>query len=144
VLLGGAVAAVGSGPPLYARSLLLTALFIALSLLTVWTTRVEELPVAFVRIVRPLRRLGAPVDEWAHTLTLTVRTLPLLREEFRVLLAARRLRPSPPATGRVAQMRDHCREVLDLTVAVIASAGRRASDLGRAATLRGGMHTIDR
>ena len=144
VLLGGAVAAAGSGLPLYARSLLLTALFVALSLLTVWTTRVEELPVAFVRIVRPLRRLGAPVDEWAHTLTLTVRTLPLLREEFRVLLAARRLRPSPPATGRVAQLRDHCREVLDLTVAVIASAGRRASDLGRAATLRGGMHTIDR
>lgn len=143
VLLGGALTAVGSGLALFARSLLLTVLFVALSLLTVWTTRVEELPVAFVRIVRPLRRLGAPVDEWAHALTLTVRTLPLLREEFRVLLAARRLRPSPSATGRVAQVRGHCLEVIDLTVAVIASAGRRASDLGRAATLRGGMRKIE-
>jgi energy-coupling factor transport system ATP-binding protein len=139
VLLGGVAAAAGNGIVLYARSLLLTVLFFALSLLVVWTTRVEELPGAFARIAAPLRRFGAPVDEWAHTLALAVRTLPLLRDEFRVLIAGRRLRASPRATGRRARIVARCRELLDLVVAIVASAGRRASDLGRAATQRGGM-----
>ncbi|HET6186370.1 MAG TPA: ATP-binding cassette domain-containing protein, partial [Trebonia sp.] len=139
LLLGGMTAAIGSGLALYARSVLLTVLFLGLSLLIVWTTRVEELPAAFARLAAPLRKLGAPVDEWAHTLALTVRTLPLLRDEIRVLIAARRLRAQPPAAGRRARAVARGREVLDLTVAIVASAGRRASDLGRAATQRGGM-----
>jgi energy-coupling factor transporter ATP-binding protein EcfA2 len=143
VLLGGVTAAAGSGIVLYTRSLLLTVLFLALSLLVVWTTRVEELPAAFARIARPLRKLGAPVDEWAHTLALAVRTLPLLRDEFRVLIAGRRLRASPRATGRWARIVARCRELIDLVVAIVASAGRRASDLGRAATQRGGMRSVD-
>jgi energy-coupling factor transport system ATP-binding protein len=141
VLLGGMTSAAGSGLALYARSLLLTVLFLSLSLLVVWTTRVEELPAAFARIAAPLRKLGAPVDEWAHTLALTVRTLPLLRDEIRVLIAARRLRPQPRAAGRRARITARGREVLDLVVAIVASAGRRASDLGRAATQRGGMQS---
>jgi energy-coupling factor transport system permease protein len=140
--LGGVIAAAGSGLALYARSLLLTVLFLALSLLVVWTTRVEELPVAFARIARPLRGLRAPVDEWAHTLALTVRTLPLLRDEIRVLIAARRVRPRPRAASRQARLAARCRELLDLVVAVVASGGRRASDLGRAATQRGGMRSV--
>jgi energy-coupling factor transporter ATP-binding protein EcfA2 len=143
VLLGGVTAAAGSGIVLYARSILLTVLFLALSLLVIWTTRVEELPAAFAHIVRPLRKTGAPVDEWAHTVTLVVRTLPLLRDEIRVLIAGRRLRTSRPAAGRRARIVARCRELLDLVVAVVASAGRRASDLGRAATQRGGMRSVD-
>ena len=134
---------IGGGLALYARSILLTVLFLGLSLLVVWTTRVEELPVAFARIAAPLRKLGAPVDEWAHTLALTVRTLPLLRDEIRVLIAARRLRPQPRAASRRARITARGREVLDLVVAIVASAGRRASDLGRAATQRGGMQSAD-
>ena len=103
VLLGGVLATAGNGITLYTRSLLLTVLFLALSLLVVWTTRVDELPAAFARIASPLRKLGAPVDEWAHTVTLAVRTLPLLRDEIRVLIAgtpaacvAARGRPTDP------------------------------------------------
>ena len=143
VLLGGVLATAGNGVTLYARSLLLTVLFLALSLLVVWTTRVDELPAAFARIASPLRKLGAPVDEWAHTVTLAVRTLPLLRDEIRVLIAARRLRASPHAADRRTRIVARCRELLDLVVAVVASAGRRASDLGRAATQRGGMRSVD-
>jgi energy-coupling factor transporter transmembrane protein EcfT len=139
VLLGGAAAAAGSGLVLYAQSMLLTALFFALSLLLIWTTRVEDLPAAFTRIAAPLRKLGVPVSEWAHTMTFAVRTLPLLRDEFRVLIAGRRLRPPVRAAGRRALLLAHGRELLDLVVAVVASAGRRASDLGRTATQRGGM-----
>jgi energy-coupling factor transporter ATP-binding protein EcfA2 len=136
--LGGAAAAAGSGIVLYAQSMLLTVLFFALSLLVVWTTRVEELPAAFTRIARPLRGLGVPVSEWAHAVTLAVRTLPLLREEFRVLVAGRRLRAPLPA-GRRERVIARCRELLDLLVAVVASSGRRAVDLGRTAAQRGGM-----
>jgi energy-coupling factor transport system ATP-binding protein len=127
VLLGGVTAAIGGGLALYARSILLTVLFLGLSLLVVWTTRVEELPVAFARIAAPLRKLGAPVDEWAHTLALTVRTLPLLRDEIRVLIAARRLRPQPRAASRRARITGRGREVLELVVATVASAGRQPS-----------------
>jgi energy-coupling factor transport system ATP-binding protein len=141
VLLGGAAAAAGSGVVLYLQSMLLTILFFALSLLLVWTTRVEDLPAAFTRIAGPLRRLGVPVSEWAHTMTFAVRTLPLLRDEFRVLVAGRRLRPPSPAPSRRARAASACRQLLDLVVAVVASAGRRAADLGRTATQRGGMRS---
>jgi energy-coupling factor transporter transmembrane protein EcfT len=90
-------------------------------------------------VARPLRKLRAPVDEWAHALALAVRTLPLLREEIRVLIAARRLRASPRGATRQARLAARGRELLDLVVAIAASAGRRATDLGRAATSRGGM-----
>jgi len=140
--LGGVAAAAGSGIVLYVQSLVLTVLFFALSLLLIWTTRVEELPAAFMRIAAPLRRLHVPVDEWAHTVTLAVRTLPLLRDEFRVLVAGRRLRRPLRAPSRRARVLARCREVLDLVVAVVASAGRRASDLGRTATQRGGMRSL--
>ncbi|HVT69437.1 MAG TPA: ATP-binding cassette domain-containing protein, partial [Trebonia sp.] len=139
IVLGGVAAAEGSGVVLYVQSLLFTILFFALSLLLVWTTRVEQLPAAFTRLAVPLRWLGLPVSEWAHTMTLAVRTLPLLRDEFRVLIAGRRLRAPLRGAGRRALVIARGRELLDLLVAVIASAGRRASDLGRTATQRGGM-----
>jgi energy-coupling factor transporter ATP-binding protein EcfA2 len=140
--LGGGAAAAGGGIVLYVQSMLLTVLFFALSLLLIWTTRVEELPAAFTRVASPLRRLGVPVNEWAYTVTFAVRTLPLLRDEFRVLIAARRLRGPVRAASRRARTPARCRELLDLVIAVVASAGRRASDLGRTATQRGGMRSF--
>ena len=142
LVLGGVAAAAGGGIVLYAQSMLLTALFFALSLLLIWTTRVEELPAAFTRVASPLRRIGLPVNEWAHTLTFAVRTLPLLRDEFRVLIAARRLRAPLRAASRLELAVARSRELLDLVIAVVASAGRRASDLGRTATQRGGMRSF--
>ena len=138
----GGAAAAGGGIVLYAQSMLLTVLFFGLSLLLVWTTRVEELPAAFTRVASPLRRLGVPVNEWAYTVTFAVRTLPLLRDEFRVLIAARRLRGPARGASRRARTLARCRELLDLVIAVVASAGRRASDLGRTATQRGGMRSF--
>jgi energy-coupling factor transporter transmembrane protein EcfT len=122
---------------------LIGVLFLLLSFLVIWTTRVEELPAAFARIAWPLRKVRVPVDEWAHTLTLTVRTLPLLRDEFRLLVAARRLRAAPGGLSRADRVAGGGRELLDLVIAVVASSGRRATDLGRAATQRGGMRPLD-
>jgi len=88
--------------------------------------------------------LGVPVNEWAHTVTFAVRTLPLLRDEFRVLIAARRLRTPSRAANRRTRTIARSHELLDLVIAVVASAGRRASDLGRTATQRGGLQSFDR
>jgi energy-coupling factor transport system ATP-binding protein len=144
VLLGAGAAAAGNGIVLYVQAILLTILFFGLSLLLIWTTRVEDLPAAFTRVALPLRRLGLPVNEWAHTVTFAVRTLPLLTDEFRVLVAARRLRAPLRAASRRTRAVARGRELLDLIVAVVASAGRRASDLGRTATQRGGMRAPGR
>jgi energy-coupling factor transport system ATP-binding protein len=144
VLLGGAAAAAGGGLVLYVQSMLLTILFFSLSLLLIWTTRVEDLPGSFMRVAAPLRKLGVPVSEWAHTVTFAVRTLPLLRDEFRVLIAARRLRTPSRAANRRTRTIARSHELLDLVIAVVASAGRRASDLGRTATQRGGLQSFDR
>jgi energy-coupling factor transporter transmembrane protein EcfT len=143
VVLGGAAAAAGGGLVLYVQSMLLTILFFALSLLLIWTTRVEDLPASFTRIASPLRRLGVPVNEWAHTVTFAVRTLPLLRDEFRVLIAARRLRTPMRAATRRTRTLASSHELFDIVIAVVASAGRRASDLGRTATMRGGLQSFD-
>ena len=46
---------------------------------------------------RPLRALRIPVDDWAVAMALALRAFPMLIDEFRVLYAARKLRPKPDA-----------------------------------------------
>lgn len=46
------------------------------------TASAESLVLAFGRILRPLNRAGVPVDEFVSTMRLTVRSLPVLREQF--------------------------------------------------------------
>ena len=92
ILLGAAAAAAGSGIVLYVESMLFTVLFFSLSLLLIWTTRVEDLPGAFTAAG------GQPTGTGPH--------------------------PRPRAArprGRRGGL------------------GRRASDLGRTATMRGGL-----
>ncbi len=136
---GAAASFLGGGIMLFLQATALTVLLLTLSLVVVWTTSVESLPRAFRTLARPLRALRAPVDEWAHTLTLAIRTLPQLQDEFRVLVAARRLRRTAPTGGPLARMRSRARGAVDLLVGAVAAAGRRSSDLGRAMTVRGGI-----
>jgi energy-coupling factor transporter transmembrane protein EcfT len=139
VLIGAAASFFGHGIELYLQSILLTALLFALSLVVIWTTRLEQLPGAFIALARPFRFVGAPIDEWAHALTITVRTLPVLQDEVRILLAARRLRRPAPSGRRRARLASVATEIIDVAVAVIASAGRRATELANAMTIRGGL-----
>jgi Cobalt transport protein len=44
--------------------------------------------------------LRIPVDDWSVALALVLRTFPMLIDEFRVLYAARRLRPKPTLRTR--------------------------------------------
>jgi energy-coupling factor transporter transmembrane protein EcfT len=57
-----------------------------------WTTPLADLSPALGRLLGPLRHVRVPVDELVGAIALSIRCLPLLLEEVRVLRAARRAR----------------------------------------------------
>lgn len=120
---------------LYVRFVCLSVVLFLASALVGWTTPLGEVAPALARLGGPLRRVRLPVDEWAVTVALCVRSLPLLVEEVRILMAARRLRPAPPGRRGVTGVVD---EVVDVLTAALAASIRRAGEMGEAITARGG------
>ncbi|HKH51852.1 MAG TPA: CbiQ family ECF transporter T component, partial [Mycobacterium sp.] len=90
----------------------------------------------------PLRPLRIPVDDWAVALALALRAFPMLIDEFRILYAARRLRPKERPATRRGRHRRWWLEVIDLLAAAIIVALRRADEMGDAITARGGAGQI--
>lgn len=107
-----------------------------------WTTNVAEIAPAVATLGRPLRALRIPIDDWAVALALALRAFPMLIDEFRILFAARRLRPKEVPTTRRARRRRWALEVIDLLAAAITVALRRADEMGDAITARGGAGQI--
>ena len=105
------------------------------SALLAWTTPPAELAPAVATLGAPLRRVRVPVDELGATIALGVRCLPLLLDETRTMLAARRLRAHPRERDRRAWLR----EPHDLLAAVLVVSVRRARELGEAIESRGGI-----
>jgi energy-coupling factor transporter ATP-binding protein EcfA2 len=126
----------------FLRLTALSIVLLGLGALVSWTTNVAEIAPAIATLGRPLRRLRIPVADWSVAVALALRTFPMLIEEFRVLYAARRLRPKeapPTRRGRLRQVRA---DVIDLVVAVITVTLRRADEMGDAITARGGTGQI--
>lgn len=117
------------------RAVLLGLVVLAMSVLVVWTTPVAELAPAIAVLMRPLKLLRLPVDEWAVTIALSLRGLPLLIDEMRLLWAAHRLRPKSSASSGhpSAEL-----SILDMIVAAMSSAMRRSAEMSEAITARGG------
>jgi energy-coupling factor transport system permease protein len=107
-----------------------------------WTTNVAEIAPAVATLGRPLRPLRIPVDDWAVALALALRAFPMLIDEFRILYAARRLRPKEVPATRRARRRRWAMEVIDLLAAAVVVALRRADEMGDAITARGGAGQI--
>ncbi|WP_285245768.1 energy-coupling factor transporter transmembrane protein EcfT [Pseudarthrobacter sp. fls2-241-R2A-127] len=137
---GAATSYLGHGISLYLQSMLITGILLACGSIVAWTTPVAQIAPAVARLASPLRTVKVPVDEWALVLGLCLRSFPLLLEEFRIMLAARRLRRTPPApawragTGVIV-------DVVDLLTVTTAVSIRRAAELGQAITIRGGLPT---
>ena len=108
LLLGGVTATFAGGSPVievgsfdvglggllsFLRITALSIVLLGLGAMVSWTTNVAEIAPAVATLGRPLRRLRVPVDDWAVALALALRAFPMLIDEFRVLYAARRLRP---------------------------------------------------
>ncbi|MCV7243769.1 ATP-binding cassette domain-containing protein [Mycobacterium mantenii] len=126
----------------FLRLTALSVVLLALGALVSWTTNVAQIAPAVATLGRFLRPLRIPVDDWAAALALALRTFPMLIDEFRVLFAARRLRPKPPPRTRWARVRRPAADVIDVVVAVITVTLRRADEMGDAITARGGIGQI--
>jgi energy-coupling factor transport system permease protein len=122
----------------YLRVMLLAIVLLGLSAMVSWTTNVADVAPAISKLGRPLRLIRIPVDDWAVTIGLALRAFPMLIDEFRILFAARRLRPRDPAITRRDRHRRWSAEVIDLLAAAITVALRRADEMGDAITARGG------
>ena len=125
----------------FLRFTVLSVVLLGLGALVSWTTNVAQIAPAVATLGRPLRILRVPIDDWSVALGLALRTFPMLIDEFRVLYAARRLRPKQPRTWR-ARLRRPASDVIDVVVAVITVTLRRADEMGDAITARGGTGQI--
>jgi energy-coupling factor transporter transmembrane protein EcfT len=141
VYVGGVELSIG-GLGEWARFTALTIILVASGALVGWTTQHGDVAPALKRLLRPLRWLRLPVDEWVVAIALAIRCLPLLIDEIRVLNAARRLR-SHGADGlkdsSAQSVRELLAETLDLLATAIVTSMRRAHDLGEAMVARGGV-----
>ena len=126
----------------FLRLTALSVVLLSMGALVSWTTNVAEIPPAIATLGRPLRPLRIPVDEWSVALGLALRTFPMLIEEFRVLHAARRLRPKETPRTRRARLRRLAEDAIDLIVAVVTVTLRRADEMGDAIAARGGTGQI--
>jgi len=117
----------------YVLTIMFGLIMVVTSFLIAWTTPMGEIAPALAKLGAPLRLLRVPVDEWAVVVALTLRGLPLLLDEMRILRAARRLRPKD---GLVQRATDN--PLVDILTAAMAVSTRRAGELGEAITARGG------
>lgn len=120
------------------RLTVLALVLLGLGALVSWTTNVAEVAPAVSKLGRPLKALRIPIDDWAVSLALALRAFPMLIDEFRVLFAARRLRPRDPAITRRDRHRRWSMELVDVLSAAMTVALRRADEMGDAITARGG------
>jgi len=157
IIIGGTTATFAGGSPVidlgsvevglgglvsFLRITAVSIVLLGLGALVSWTTNVAEIAPAVATLGRPLRPLRIPVDDWAVTLALALRAFPMLIDEFRVLYAARRLRPKEVPISRRARRRRWALEVVDILAAGITVALRRADEMGDAITARGGAGQI--
>lgn len=155
--IGGITAAFAGGSPVvelagvslgfggllnFLRITALSIVLLGLGAMVSWTTNVAEIAPAVASLGRPLRLVRIPVDEWAVALALALRAFPMLVDEFRVLYAARRLRPKPVALTRRSRRKRRALEMIDLIAAAITVTLRRADEMGDAITARGGTGQI--
>jgi energy-coupling factor transporter transmembrane protein EcfT len=122
----------------WSRLLLVGIELLVLAAVVAWTTRLGDLAPAIGKLLRPFRVLRVPVDELTVAVALCVRCFPLLAEELRVLIAARRLRPELREGGVKAMMR----EPVDLLVAATTVCLRRSRELADAIEARGGFGVV--
>ncbi|SNS43378.1 energy-coupling factor transporter transmembrane component T family protein [Rhodococcoides kyotonense] len=121
---------------LFLRATVFAFVLLGASMMLGWTTSMSDIAPAVAVLGYPLKKLRLPVDEWAATVALCLRSLPLLIEEMRVMMAARRLRPKSVLNSAADN------SIVDLVTATMSIAIRRATEMGEAITARGGTGQI--
>ncbi len=157
IAFGGITAALGGGDPAvqlgplqlglgwllsFTRVSLLAVVLLGVCMLVSWTTNVSDIAPAIATLGRPLKAFRIPIDDWAVATALALRSFPMLIDEFRVMYAARKLRPRPESDSRRTRVRQWGYELVDLLAAAVTAALRRGDEMGDAITARGGTGQI--
>lgn len=121
---------------LFLRTTVFAFVLLGASMMIGWTTSMSDIAPAVAVLGSPLKKLKLPIDEWAATVALCLRSLPLLIEEMRTMIAARRLRPKSVLNSASDN------SIVDLITATMSIAIRRATEMGEAITARGGTGQI--
>jgi energy-coupling factor transporter transmembrane protein EcfT len=127
------------GAEAFALFTLLFFVIVLTAALLGWTTPMADVGPALRVVLAPLRVVRFPVDEMVLTVGLSLRCLPLLFEEWRVVAAARRMRMQTQTVKRQYLQEGH-----DLLVTALVSAVRRAREMAEAMDARGGPTPVPR
>ena len=110
-----------------------TCLVIVAAILTM-TTLPSDLVGGIERLLRPLQRVGIPSQDIAVMISMALRFIPMLLEEYERLRMAQMARGADFTTGSLAR---RIRALAALTVPLLLSAFRRADELALAMEARG-------
>ena len=137
------VAGIGVGGLLdYGRLIVVGIVMILWAGILSWTTGLTAVGFAIRRLIRPLRRVGVPVDEIGSVVALAVRSLPLVTDEIDVVNESVTNRPSP-ADLSDKPLREAFSYIGDIATAVVIGSHRRARDLATAMISRGSTTAPD-
>lgn len=144
---GGMIGAwLGEGLLIFVRALCLTIVIMWGTALLLWTSPVADFPPAIRHLLAPLRWVGLPVKEWAHVMAMTLKSVPLMRDQSQSIadtLALRQHARRNYALRHEEAVKKHgpglFAHLADLTTASLSVAAQRASDVGRAMSMRGGI-----
>jgi energy-coupling factor transporter transmembrane protein EcfT len=121
----------------------ITALSLIGALLFIWTTALTDIPPLLQRVSDVGRKTRLPVPEWAATISLGLRLLPILHEECRTVLGMTAQRADlEPGVRRGRQWRARRDQFVSRIVLCCVTASRRSAEMGEAITARGGLGNI--
>ncbi len=141
-VVGGLIgASLGGGFWYFVRLMALTTVVLWGTALLLWTSSTARLAGALRSLLRPLRRIGLPVDEWARIMGLALRALPVLGDQAQAVVDTAKLRMGDEWTR--ATPGTLLRLAVDVTTACLSAASRAARDTGRAMSMRGGLEPLE-
>ena len=144
--IGGCVGAwLGDGLELFLRVSTLALVVLWGSGLIAWVTPTASLAAALRFFLRPLRFLGAPVDQWSLVMASALRGLPMLRDQAQAVLDTAKLRLGQDMA--TLSLRGFARLSVDIITAILSATSRGAAETGRAMSMRGAIEargSVDR
>ena len=108
-----------------------------------WTSKLGEVSSSLARILKPLKKVGLPIDEVVATLSLSIRAVPLVIDEIKTIsLVEKQRRKHRPAFEDAKRVKDVFNEGIDMIIVAITSCLRRATEIGEAIEARGGYSDV--
>ncbi|QGS11804.1 cobalt transporter [Schaalia odontolytica] len=140
--IGGCLGAwLGDGLELFLRVSTLALVVLWGSGLIAWVTPTASLAAALRFFLRPLRLLGAPVDQWSLVMASALRGLPMLRDQAQAVLDTAKLRLGQDMA--TLSLRGSARLSVDVITAILSATSRGAAETGRAMSMRGSIEAQD-